>query len=115
MKYSSLVDRVKGDAADVWDSHYSAQADQNRGEDVIVLSVGDPDFATPDAITEAAVVALRSGDTHYTPVVGIEAFRENIAKRLVKTRAPTMSLLHQALKTRCSLPLCASQRKMTKS
>jgi arginine:pyruvate transaminase len=81
MKYSSLVDRVKGDAADVWDSHYSAQADQNRGEDVIVLSVGDPDFATPEAITEAAVVALRSGDTHYTPVVGIEAFRENIAKR----------------------------------
>jgi arginine:pyruvate transaminase len=81
MNYSSLVDRVKGDAADVWDSHYSAQADQNRGEDVIVLSVGDPDFATPEAITEAAVVALRSGDTHYTPVVGIEAFRENIAKR----------------------------------
>jgi arginine:pyruvate transaminase len=81
MKYSSLVDRVKGDAADVWDSHYGAQADKSRGEDVIVLSVGDPDFATPDAITEAAVAALRSGDTHYTPVVGIEAFRENIAKR----------------------------------
>lgn len=81
MKYSSLVDRVKGDAADVWNSHYRAQADKDRGEDVIVLSVGDPDFATPDAITEAAIAALRSGDTHYTPVAGVEAFRDNIAKR----------------------------------
>jgi arginine:pyruvate transaminase len=81
MIYSSLVDRVKGDSADVWDAHHRAQVDQNRGEDVIILSVGDPDFATPQAITEAAITALRSGDTHYTPVVGIEAFRENIAKR----------------------------------
>jgi arginine:pyruvate transaminase len=81
MKYSSLVDRVKGDAADVWDAHSRAQADKHRGEDVIVLSVGDPDFATPQAITEAAIAALRGGDTHYTPVVGIEVFRENIAKR----------------------------------
>jgi arginine:pyruvate transaminase len=81
MKYSSLVDRVKGDAADVWDSHYRAQVDQSRGEDVIVLSVGDPDFSTPEGITDAAISALRHGDTHYTPVVGVEAFRENIAKR----------------------------------
>jgi arginine:pyruvate transaminase len=81
MKYSSLVDRVKGDAADVWDAHYSAQADKSRGENVIVLSVGDPDFATPDAIAEATVAALRSGDTHYTPVEGIDVFRESIAKR----------------------------------
>ncbi|MFT4607853.1 MAG: arginine:pyruvate transaminase [Urechidicola sp.] len=81
MNYSSLVDRVKGDAADVWDSHHRAQADKNRGEDVIVLSVGDPDFDTPDGITEAAVAALRSGDTHYTSIAGIEEFRETIAKR----------------------------------
>jgi arginine:pyruvate transaminase len=81
MKYSSLVDRVKGDAADVWDAHYRAKADKERGEDVIVLSVGDPDFATPDAITEAAIAALRSGDTHYTSVAGVEVFRDTIAKR----------------------------------
>lgn len=81
MRYSSLVDRVKGDAADVWDSHYRAQADKDRGEDVIVLSVGDPDFDTPEGITEAAVSALRGGDTHYTSVVGVDEFRDNIAKR----------------------------------
>ncbi|MFT5659017.1 MAG: aspartate/methionine/tyrosine aminotransferase, partial [Gammaproteobacteria bacterium] len=81
MKYSSLVERVKGSAADVWDSHHRAQADRNRGEDVIVLSVGDPDFSTPDAITEATISALRSGDTHYTSIAGVDAFRESIAKR----------------------------------
>ena len=81
MKYSTLVDRVKGDAADVWDSHHRAQADKNRGEDVIVLSVGDPDFDTPDAITKAAIAALLKGDTHYTPVAGVNEFRESIAKR----------------------------------
>lgn len=81
MNYSSLVERVKGNAADVWDSHHRAQADKERGEDVIVLSVGDPDFSTPPAITEAAVTALRDGDTHYTPIAGIDVFRESIAKR----------------------------------
>jgi arginine:pyruvate transaminase len=81
MKYSTLVDRVKGDAADVWDSHHRAQADKNRGEDVIVLSVGDPDFNTPDAITKTAIAALLKGDTHYTPVAGVNEFRESIAKR----------------------------------
>ena len=81
MKYSTLVDRVKGDAADVWDSHHRAQADKNRGEDVIVLSVGDPDFDTPDGITKTAIAALLKGDTHYTPVAGVNEFRESIAKR----------------------------------
>ena len=81
MKYSTLVDRVKGDAADVWDSHHRAQADKNRGEDVIVLSVGDPDFDTPSGITKTAIAALLKGDTHYTPVAGVNEFRESIAKR----------------------------------
>jgi arginine:pyruvate transaminase len=81
MKYSTLVDRVKGDAADVWDSHHRAQADKNNDEDVIVLSVGDPDFDTPGAITEAAIAALRRADTHYTPIAGVKEFRESIAKR----------------------------------
>ena len=44
MKFSSLTDRVRGSAADVWDAHYAAVAAQRRGEDVIVLSVGDPEF-----------------------------------------------------------------------
>ena len=81
MKFSSLTERVKGSAADVWDSHYNAMQAREQGEDVIVLSVGDPDFSTPAAIVEAAVSALRGGDTHYTGVIGNADLRECIAEQ----------------------------------
>ena len=38
MKYSSLTDRVKGDAAEVWDLNYLAKAEKDKGKDVIVLN-----------------------------------------------------------------------------
>ena len=81
MKYSSLTDRVKGSAADVWDSHYKAAQARREGKDVIVLSVGDPDFSTPESIIDIAVRSLREGNTHYTPAAGIIALRESIARR----------------------------------
>ncbi len=81
MKYSSLVDKVKGGSADVWDSHYSAIAARDRGEDIIVLSVGDPDFDTPEGIIDAATRAMQSGDTHYTSIKGHGDLRACIAAR----------------------------------
>jgi len=81
MKYSSLIDRISGSAADVWNSHYNAIAAKKRGEDVIILSVGDPDFATPVAVIEAATRAMHSGDTHYTSIKGNAELRNQIAKR----------------------------------
>lgn len=81
MKFSSLTDRVKGGAADAWDLHYLAKAASSRGEDVIVLSVGDPDFETPAAIVEHACEAIRGGDTHYTSILGHESLRAAIAKK----------------------------------
>src|SRR5207253_10116714 len=38
---------------------------------IVHLEIGEPDFATPDNITEAAVSALHAGFTHYTPAGGI--------------------------------------------
>jgi arginine:pyruvate transaminase len=79
MKYSNLVERVSGDGADAWQTHYAASAARGRGEDVIILSVGDPDLDTPQPVLERAIEALRSGDTHYTAVTGREPLREAIA------------------------------------
>lgn len=79
MHYSPLVERVAGEGAAAWELHSSAMAARGRGEDVIVLSVGDMDLDTPEPVTEAAVSALRGGDTHYTRVVGEPALREAIA------------------------------------
>jgi len=79
MKYSSLIDRVGGSSADVWDSHYKALTAKRRGEDVIILSVGDPDFNTPVAVIEAASKAMHAGDTHYTSIKGNAELRNQIA------------------------------------
>ena len=55
MKFSPLVGRISGEGADAWVTHYDAKAARERGEDVIVLSVGDPDLEAPGAIVERAV------------------------------------------------------------
>ena len=52
-----------------------------QGRDVISLSVGEPDFDTPDNIKEAAMAAIRRGETKYTPVSGIVPLREAIATK----------------------------------
>ena len=51
------------------------------GMDVISLSVGEPDFDTPDHIKEAAIDAIRRGETKYPPVSGIMPLREAIARK----------------------------------
>ncbi len=81
MKFSSLVNRVSGEGADAWLTHYEAIAARERGEDVIVLSVGDPDLDTPPSVVERAVAQLRAGDTHYVAASGRPALREAIARR----------------------------------
>jgi arginine:pyruvate transaminase len=79
MKYSNLVERIAGDGADVWKTHYAASAAKECGEDVVILSVGDPDLDTPQPVLERAIERLRGGDTHYTPIVGREPLRAAIA------------------------------------
>ncbi|MEO9459361.1 MAG: pyridoxal phosphate-dependent aminotransferase [Lentilitoribacter sp.] len=51
------------------------------GRDVIGLGAGEPDFDTPDNIKEAAIDAIKRGETKYTPVAGIPPLREAIAKK----------------------------------
>ncbi|CAM2157698.1 pyridoxal phosphate-dependent aminotransferase [Paraburkholderia tropica] len=80
MKFSNLVERLQGRRTSAWEIHHAAQQAVGRGEDVIILSVGDPDFATPAPIVERAVAALREGDTHYTSIMGREPLREAIAR-----------------------------------
>ncbi|MFT4664618.1 MAG: aspartate aminotransferase [Polaribacter sp.] len=53
----------------------------DQGHDVISLSLGEPDFDTPDHIKEAAMQALRDGYTKYTPVPGLMVLREAISKK----------------------------------
>lgn len=61
-----------------------------QGRDVISLGAGEPDFDTPDNIKEAAIDAIKRGETKYTP---FPAFR-NCARRL-----PTSSSVKTAWTT----------------
>ncbi len=53
-----------------------------QGHDVINLSIGEPDFNTPDFIKEAAKAALDDNFTHYSPVSGYQELREAICHKL---------------------------------
>ncbi|GAA0545135.1 aspartate aminotransferase [Rhizomicrobium palustre] len=51
------------------------------GRDVIGLGAGEPDFDTPDNVKEAAIAAIRRGETKYTNVEGIPELRKAIAAK----------------------------------
>jgi aspartate aminotransferase len=53
----------------------------SKGLDIINLSLGEPDFDTPDFIKEAASVGMKENYTHYMPVNGYPDFREAICRK----------------------------------
>jgi aspartate aminotransferase len=48
------------------------------GRPVIILGAGEPDFDTPEDIKEAAITAIRAGDTNYTALDGTPALKQAI-------------------------------------
>ncbi len=52
-----------------------------EGKDIISLSLGEPDFFTPQFIKDAAVEAMDNNFTMYTPVQGYDDLRESISKK----------------------------------
>ncbi|MDV7214613.1 pyridoxal phosphate-dependent aminotransferase [Streptomyces prunicolor] len=57
------------------------QQPQSRG-DLVSLAMGEPDFDTPQQVTEAATASLRAGRTHYSPLLGEPDLREALAEKL---------------------------------
>ena len=51
-------------------------------KDVISLGIGEPDFTTPDAVLEAGIASLRSGETHYTSNFGRLELRQAVSNHL---------------------------------
>ena len=80
LHYSQLTHRLDTPAGSVWEIHDEAVLRQRAGEDIILLSVGDPDFPTPGYITEHTVNAINRGRTHYSPAAGEFNLREAIAE-----------------------------------
>ena len=64
----------------VMDVLEKAQELERRGEHIIHLEVGEPDFDTPHCINEACCRAIREGKTHYTHSLGLIELREAISE-----------------------------------
>jgi aspartate aminotransferase len=61
-----------------------AKAMKAQGYDVVDFGVGEPDFDTPDNVKEAAMRAIRSGFTKYTPASGTDELKEAVVEKLRK-------------------------------
>lgn len=81
MRYSALTQRIAGEGAAAWKIHDRALELREQGVDVLLLSIGDPDFDTPLPIIHAAIDSLLAGDTHYSDVRGTRTLRSSIASR----------------------------------
>lgn len=62
------------------------------GHDVINLSLGEPDFNTPEIIKNAAIQAVKDNVSHYTPVPGLVEVREAIAMKLKRDNGLSYSI-----------------------
>ena len=51
-----------------------------KGQSVIHLSIGEPDFTAPEPVRRAAIAAIQRGETQYTSALGLQPLRERIAQ-----------------------------------
>ena len=79
MRYAAIVGRLANEGARAWEIHDRALAWRAAGRDVILLSIGDPDFDTPPAIVDAMVERARGGGTHYGWIDGPPQLKQAIA------------------------------------
>ena len=66
---------------------------QREGRDIISLGAGEPDFDTPDHVKDAAIAAIRAGQTKYTVVDGTHELKTAIqaattASIMASTKSP---------------------------
>lgn len=80
MKFSDRINRVEESLT--IGMAKKARALKTEGKDVINLSLGEPDFDTPQHIKDAALQAIQAGKTKYTPVGGIPELRAAVCSKL---------------------------------
>lgn len=68
-----------------------ARAMEVKGENIVHMEVGEPDFVTPEAIKEKAIEAIRENRTFYTHSLGIQELRNKIAAYYYKTEGLEIS------------------------
>ena len=81
MRVASILDRVAGLGSDKWKVHVRARQMQARGEQVLMLTIGEPDQPTPDELIAVTHRALQAGRTGYSSGRGEPAVLQALARR----------------------------------
>ncbi len=66
MRYAKITERLQGLGSDKWAVHLAGKAREARGDELIFLSIGEPDAAVPEAIMDVAERQMRAGRTRYS-------------------------------------------------
>jgi len=78
MQYSERITKLGTEGA--FAVLAKAKAMEAEGRSIIHLQIGEPDFETPENISEAGIKAIHDGHTHYSPSGGVPAARQAVAE-----------------------------------
>ncbi|WP_209424383.1 pyridoxal phosphate-dependent aminotransferase [Pararhodobacter sp. SW119] len=81
MRYAPITDRLAGLGSDKWALNAAAHARRARGQEVINLTIGEPDVPTPQDLIEAATRAMQAGRTGYSNGQGEDALLKALSER----------------------------------
>ena len=84
MDYSDAIQRLAGEGA--FEVLAKCKKMEAEGREIIHLQIGEPDFDTPMNIREAAIKAIKNGETHYCPSGGTIDARKVAAEYMARTR-----------------------------
>ena len=92
MRYAKITERLQGLGADKWRVHLKAKEMRRAGEDIIFLSIGEPDLPTPPEMMDRLEASMRSGRTAYSSGRGehslLDALSRKYSVRTGRTVAP---------------------------
>jgi len=87
MRYAELTDRLAGTGGAKWAVHEKANALRAKGDDVILLTIGEPDQSPAPSLIEVCHQAMLDGRTGYSQGRGEPTLLSALARRYVKRRA----------------------------
>ena len=84
MRYASIARRLDGLGFDKWAVHMEGRARALKGQEMIFLSIGEPDLPPPAAVLDTAVESIRAGRTKYADGQGEPGARRAVAAHLTR-------------------------------
>ena len=80
MRYASITERLSRLGSEKWAVHIEGKQRKARGEQLIFLSIGEPDLPPPEPVLAAARAGIRLGNLGYSAAAGTSVLRESLSR-----------------------------------